>query len=90
MKYIIGNSFILPWIQEKLWGIQCSTASALLAMIVSSSAARDLLWPSNRFSTSSESGDYSFHVSEYEHYDVEFAKEQSDICVDAYFKAVIE
>ena len=64
--------------------------SASLAVIMRSSVARDLLWPSNLFSTSSESGDYSFRVSEYEHYDVEFAKEQSDISVDAYFKAVIE
>ena len=90
MKYIFGNSFILPWIQEKPEGIQCSTSSALLAVIVRSSVARDLLRPSNRFSASSESGDYSFYVSEYEHYDVEFAKEQSDISVDAHFKAVIE
>ena len=58
-------------------------------MIVRGSVAHDILWCSNLFSTSSESSDYSFHVSEYEHYDVEFAKEHSDISVDAYFKAVI-
>ena len=56
--------------------------NASLAVIARRSVARDLLWPSNRFSTSSESGDYSFHLSEYEHYDAEFAKEQTVISVD--------
>ena len=43
MKYIFGNSFILPWIQEKPEGIQCSTSSALLAVTVRISVAHDLL-----------------------------------------------
>ena len=90
MKYIFGNSFILRWTQKPgRQAFQCSNPSASLAVIARSSVACDLLWPSNRFSTSSESGDYSFHVSELEHYDVAFAKEQSDISVDMYFKAVI-
>ena len=33
-------------------------------------------------SMSSDSEEYSYHESDYEHYDVEFAKEQSDISVD--------